>query len=238
MQYAQQNIKILYVEDDPNLGFVTKDNLERKGLKIMMCTDGETAYETFQKNTFNLCILDVMLPKIDGFTLAQKIRNTNKNIPIIFLSAKSMVEDRLEGFKAGADDYIIKPYSIDELLMKVDIFLKRSVNNTENKQDGEDGIFIIGTYEFNFNDLNLKKENIITNLTLREAELLRIFCQYKNKVVKREVIIEQVWKNEQTYIGRSIDVFVSKLRKYLADDPSIILETVRGYGYKLSIENS
>jgi DNA-binding response OmpR family regulator len=225
--------RILYVEDDVNLGFVTKDNLLKKGYDITLVQDGLTAAQTFTQQKFDLCILDVMLPKIDGFALAQKIRDKDKNIPILFLTAKSMLEDKLQGFKLGGDDYITKPFSIDELVSKVEVFLKRSkvyATNTEEKN-----LYHIGNYEFDFKELTLKNKNNSYSLTLREAELLRMLSLNRNQVVRREAILHQVWGEDNYYIGRSLDVFVSRLRKMFADDPHIQIENVRGVGFKFIV---
>jgi DNA-binding response OmpR family regulator len=227
--------KILYVEDDVNLGFVTKDNLVKKGYEITLCEDGLTASQTFQKQKFDLIILDVMLPKIDGFALAQKFRDKDKNVPILFLTAKAMLEDKLQGFKLGGDDYITKPFSIDELVLKIEVFLKRSKVFSENVSQ-EKNIYEIAGYTFDFKELTLKnKENEYT-LTIREAELLRMLSINRNQVVRRESILHQVWGEDNYYIGRSLDVFVSRLRKMFADDTNVEIENVRGVGFKFIVK--
>ncbi len=225
--------RILYVEDDVNLGFVTKDNLLKKGYDITLVQDGLTAAQTFTQQKFDLCILDVMLPKIDGFALAQKIRDKDKNVPILFLTAKSMLEDKLHGFKLGGDDYITKPFSIDELVSKVEVFLKRSKVYSTNAE--EKNMYHISTYEFDFKELTLKNKNNSYALTLREAELLRMLSLNRNQVVRREAILHQVWGEDNYYIGRSLDVFVSRLRKMFADDDAIQIENVRGVGFKFIV---
>ncbi len=226
--------KILYVEDDTNLGFVTKDNLQKKGYDITLCEDGLTAAQTFSQQKFDLCILDVMLPKIDGFALAQKFRDKDKNMPILFLTAKSMLEDKLQGFKIGGDDYITKPFSIDELVLKVEVFLKRSKVYSENVEVKNK--YQIAGYEFDFKELNLKNTDNSYTLTLREAELLRMLALNRNQVVRRESILHQVWGEDNYYIGRSLDVFVSRLRKMFADDENIQIENVRGVGFKFIVK--
>jgi len=228
-----KKIRILYVEDDMNLGFVTKDNLHKKGYEITLIQDGLAASQAFAQQKFDLCILDVMLPKIDGFALAQKIRDKDKNVPIIFLTAKALLEDRLAGFKLGGDDYITKPFSIDELVSKIEVFLKRSkvyASNTEEKN-----MYHIGNYDFDFKELTLKNKTHTYELTLREAELLRMFSLNRNQVVRREAILHQVWGEDNYYIGRSLDVFVSRLRKMFADDEKIQIENVRGVGFKFIV---
>ena len=222
--------KILYVEDDTNLGFVTKDNLQKKGYDITLCQDGLIAAQTFTQQKFDLCILDVMLPKIDGFALAQKFRDKDKNIPILFLTAKSMLEDKLQGFKIGGDDYITKPFSIDELVLKVEVFLKRNKVFSENV-DIKNKYQIAG-YEFDFKELNLKNSDNSYALTLREAELLRMLSLNRNQVVRRESILHQVWGEDNYYIGRSLDVFVSRLRKIFSSDDKVKIENLHSIGFK------
>ncbi|MBK8344283.1 MAG: response regulator transcription factor [Bacteroidetes bacterium] len=227
--------KILYVEDDVNLGFVTKDNLSKKGYDITLCEDGLTAAQTFQKQKFDLCILDVMLPKIDGFALAQKFRDKDKNVPILFLTAKAMLEDKLQGFKLGGDDYITKPFSIDELVLKIEVFLKRSKVFSENTAE-EKNIYHIASYIVDFKELKLKNAANEYTLTIREAELLRMLSINRNQVVRRESILHQVWGEDNYYIGRSLDVFVSRLRKMFSDDSNVEIENVRGVGFKFIVK--
>ena len=227
--------KILYVEDDVNLGFVTKDNLTKKGYDITLCEDGLTAAQTFQKQKFDLCILDVMLPKIDGFALAQKFRDKDKNVPILFLTAKAMLEDQLQGFKLGGDDYITKPFSIDELVLKIEVFLKRSKVFTESA-GMEKNTYDIAAYVFDFKELTLTNGKNTYTLTIREAELLRMLTINRNQVVRRESILHQVWGEDNYYIGRSLDVFVSRLRKMFADEPNVEIENVRGVGFKFIVK--
>ncbi len=234
LEMDAKKVKILYVEDDVNLGYVTKDNLQKKGFDITLCQDGLTAAQTFSQQKFDLCILDVMLPKIDGFALAQKFRDKDKNVPILFLTAKSLLEDKIQGFKIGGDDYVTKPFSIDELVMKIEVFLKRSkvfANNFEEKNK-----YSIGSYEFDFKELTLKNPTNEYSLTLREAELLRMLCLNKNQVVRRDTILHQVWGEDNYYIGRSLDVFVSRLRKMFQDDKNIQIENVRGVGFKFMVK--
>lgn len=226
--------KILYVEDDANLGFVTKDNLEKKGYDITLCEDGLEASLIFQKQKFDLCILDVMLPKIDGFSLAQKFRDKDKNVPILFLTAKAMLEDKLQGFKIGGDDYITKPFSIDELVLKIEVFLKRNKVFGESNTP-EKNTYIIADYTFDFKELTLTNNVNAYTLTIREAELLRMLTINRNQVVRRESILHQVWGEDNYYIGRSLDVFVSRLRKMFADDDRVEIENVRGVGFKFNV---
>jgi DNA-binding response OmpR family regulator len=223
--------KILLVEDDPNLGFVIHDNLTLKGYDVTLCKDGEEGEITFKSNTFHLCIFDVMLPKKDGFALAASIRERNKEIPIIFLTAKSMMEDKLAGFKTGADDYITKPFSLDELLCRIEVFLRRS---TEVEKPYEK-TFQLGQFKFDAYNLTLKNEASEKTLTQKEAEVLKLLYHNRDRVLKREEILTQVWGNDDYFMGRSMDVFISKLRKYLKDDPQIQIVNYHGVGFKLEV---
>ncbi|MBI9039518.1 MAG: response regulator transcription factor [Bacteroidales bacterium] len=220
--------KILYVEDDIYLSFVTKDNLSLKGYEIICCEDGEQALTAFSNNDFDLCIIDVMLPKLDGFSLAKAIRKENENIPILFLSAKSMKEDRIKGFEIGGDDYITKPFSIEELVLKIEVFLKRS--NVKPIKTIEK-IIEIGKYCFDFDNLELTENELSQRLTLREAELLSLFCQNRNKILTREDILNNIWNNDSYFLSRSLDVFVSRLRKLLQNDSRLKIENIHGVGF-------
>jgi DNA-binding response OmpR family regulator len=222
--------KILYVEDDLTLSFVTRDNLEQHGFSIDFCEDGEAALEMFGKNTYNLCILDVMLPKMDGFELARRIRQKNEEIPIIFLTAKSTKEDKIHGLKLGGDDYITKPFSIEELALKVKIFLKRSgIKESSNKEK----FFKIGKYTFDSTNQTLSIEEQSRPLTLRETQILKLFCQNKNSIVKRDDLLMKVWGEDHYFASRSLDVFISRIRKYLSQDQSLSIENIHNVGYKL-----
>jgi DNA-binding response OmpR family regulator len=223
----QNNRKILLVEDDPSLGFVIKDNLLIRGYDVTLCIDGEQGFTIFSEYDFNLCILDVMLPKKDGFTLARNIREKNKDIPILLLTAKSMTEDKLEGFQRGADDYITKPFDFEELLCRVEVFLRRGHTTTHEKQ------FSVGQFEFDYTNLSLKIHNTEKFLTQKEADVLRLLFLNRGRVLKREEILTQVWGDDDYFMGRSMDVFISKLRKYLKDDPSVQIVNYHGVGFRL-----
>ena len=224
--------KILYVEDDETLSFVTKDNLEINGFDVFHYMDGESAINAFMNNKFDLCIFDVMLPKKDGFTLASEVRKKNPEIPIIFLTAKSLKEDKISGLKLGADDYITKPFSIEELILKIGIFLKRKNINVV-KQD----TMIIGSLTFDYRNLSIKgAESHEKILTQREADLLKILFENKNNIIKREEILEKVWGQNDYFLGRSMDVFISRLRKYLSEDPSVKIDNIHGVGFKMVIQ--
>ncbi|MBL0742233.1 response regulator transcription factor [Chryseolinea lacunae] len=221
--------KILLVEDDPSLGFVIKDNLNIKGYDVTLCQDGEEGERTFGNTPFNLCIFDVMLPKKDGFALARSVREKNKSIPILFLTAKSMTDDKLEGFQAGADDYITKPFSLEELLCRVEVFMKRGIVQPGNDEKR----FVLGNFEFDFSNLTLKNNSTEKTLTQKEAEVLKLLYQNRERVLKREEILKQVWGDDDYFMGRSLDVFISKLRKYLKEDPAVQIVNYHGVGFKL-----
>ncbi|AYB31123.1 response regulator transcription factor [Chryseolinea soli] len=221
--------KILLVEDDPNLGFVIKDNLSIKGYDVTLCKDGEEGERSFFAHPYNLCIFDVMLPRKDGFSLARSVREKNKSIPILFLTAKSMMDDKLEGFQAGADDYITKPFSLEELLCRIEVFMRRGA-----VQPGSDEKrFFLGNFEFDFSNLTLKNHQSEKTLTQKEADVLRLLYLNRERVLKREEILKQVWGDDDYFMGRSLDVFISKLRKYLKDDPTVQIVNYHGVGFKL-----
>ncbi len=223
--------KLLYVEDDLNLGYVTQDNLQLNGYEVTHCENGAKAKDLINTKTFDLFILDVMLPKLDGFSLAEHIRVKNQEVPILFLTAKSLKEDRLKGLRLGADDYITKPFSIEELVLKIEIFLKRSkVYQPENKET----IFALGKYTFHFKLLSLTKEGHEKTLTLKEAELLRCFALHPNELLKRDFILKEVWGDDDYFNGRSMDVFISKLRSYLKEDPTLEIKNIHGVGFIFS----
>ncbi len=223
--------KILYVEDDMNLSFVTKDNLELRDYEVFLYKNGDLALKSFKKGKFDICILDIMLPIMDGFTLAKEIRKKDKEIPIIFLSAKSTLDDKIFGLQIGADDYITKPFSIQELVLKIEIFLKRS--KILSKKEDEKKEFKIGKYIFQEKDFFLIYENKIKKLTFRENELLKFFIKNKNKILKREDILLEVWKDDNYFVGRSLDVFISRLRKYLRKDKNIKIANIHGIGFRM-----
>ncbi len=229
----QSAIKILYVEDDSNLSFVIKDLLEENGYSVTHCMDGQSAIQKFGTDSFDLCILDVMLPQKDGFEVAEFIRKVNTEVPIIFLTAKSLSEDRIKGLRIGADDYITKPFSTEELLLRVENILKRlgTLHTDKAKKD----IFELGKYTFNFPDYSLHFNGESRHLTEREAHLLRLLCLHKNQVVTREILLKSVWGKDDYFTGRSMDVFISKLRKYLSEDQSIKIQVVHGIGFKLIV---
>lgn len=232
----QNRPKILFVEDDHNLGFVVKDNLTLQGYDVTLCKDGEQGEREFLNSNFQLCILDVMLPKKDGFSLARTIRTTNSDVPILFLTAKSMMDDKLEGFGTGADDYMTKPFSLEELYCRLEVFLKRS--KAHEMTDTHHHLLSIGMYRFdviNFKLIFQDKEKILTS---REAEILKHLYHARDRVLKREEILLAVWGDDDYFLGRSLDVFISKIRKYLKEDPRVQIINFHGVGFKLEIQNN
>lgn len=223
--------KVLLAEDDLSLGFVIKDSLQEAGYEVTHCPDGEVAWQQFQKKDFDICLLDVNMPARDGFSLAKKIRQLSDVVPIIFLTAKSMQEDKLKGFQSGADDYITKPFSVEELLMRMEVFLRR----TKKLQADTVEVYQIGDLKFVFNELKLYTKNDVITLTQKESDLLRFFAQHENKVLKREEVLLNVWGKDDYFLGRSMDVFITKLRKHFKADPRIILETIHGVGFRLIV---
>lgn len=220
---------LLYVEDDESLSFVTRDNLSLQGYQITHCPDGKEGLEAFQNNEFDLCILDVMLPEMDGYTLAGEIRKLDSEVPIIFLTAKSLKEDKIHGLRLGADDYITKPFSIEELQLKIDIFLRRrNISNPSTQHK-----FTIGQYEFDAENLILTGYGQSRDLTQKEADLLRYFAENTNLVLKRSDILKKLWGEDDYFLGRSLDVFISRLRKYLKSDESLKIENIHGVGFRL-----
>lgn len=223
--------KILLVEDDPNLGFLLQENLEMQNFAVTLCDDGEAGLQSFQQDEYGLCLLDVMLPKKDGFALAKDIRRENDNVPIIFLTAKSLKDDRIEGFRAGCDDYVTKPFSLEELILRIRAVLKRS--GQSNASESQQTRFKVGKYAFDADQQTLQIGEEVQKLTSKEAELLRLLCLKKNKVLERELALKQIWGEDNFFNARSMDVFISKLRKYLAKDETIEIRNVHGRGFKL-----
>lgn len=226
--------KILLVEDDPSLGFVIKDNLSLKGYDVTLCQDGEEGHSVFFSQVFHLCILDVMLPRKDGYTLAREIRQKNREVPILFLTAKSMMEDKLEGFETGADDFITKPFSLEEVLCRIEVFLRRSQRREVISEEQD---VVLGQYQFNYKNLTLSlTPGAIKTLTQKEAEVLRLLYNHRERVLKREEILNSVWGDDDYFMGRSMDVFISKLRKYLKEDPTVQIVNYHGVGFRLEVK--
>lgn len=225
--------KVLLVEDDPSLGPLLQEYLEAKGFETKLASDGKSGSDLFFKETFDLVLLDVMMPIKDGFTLAKEIRLVDKNIPIIFLTAKSMKEDTIEGFNAGADDYITKPFSMEELMARVTAVLRRT--NKVRSTESEEVNFKIGNYQFNSEKQILQHEATEQKLTTKESQLLRLLCIHRNDVLDRTFALKSIWHDDNYFNGRSMDVYIAKLRKYLKDDPKIEIINIHGKGFKLLV---
>ncbi|SEN80473.1 DNA-binding response regulator, OmpR family, contains REC and winged-helix (wHTH) domain [bacterium A37T11] len=228
--------KILLAEDDPNLGEILSDYLELKGkFEVKLCADGEEAIRIFNREDFDLCILDVMMPKKDGFTLGKEIRKVNAKVPIIFATAKGMMEDKAEAFGLGGDDYITKPFRVEELLMRINALLKRVLLTDDQVQEKLPDSFEIGEYHFDYTSQQISRNGLAQKLSTKEAELLRMLCLKKNEVLTREEALLKIWHDDNYFNGRSMDVFLSKLRKYLRDDQKVEIVNVHGRGYKLLV---
>jgi len=223
------NIKVLLAEDDRNLGNILKSYLEAKGYPTTLCVNGEEAFTAYKKEDYDFCIVDVMMPVKDGFSLVKDIRKIDQNIPILFLTAKSLQEDKLKGFDVGADDYITKPFSMEELLARMQAIIRR----LDLHQEEEDPVFEIGSYVFDYNRQVLKKGEEEQKLTSKEAELLKLLCEKMNDVLDRAYALNKIWYDDSYFNARSMDVYIAKLRKYLKEDPKVELINVHGVGFKL-----
>ena len=226
-----EKVKVLLAEDDKNLGTILKSYLEAKGYPATLCVNGQEAFIEFNKNEYDFCIVDVMMPVKDGFSLAKDIRNIDKKVPILFLTAKSMQEDKLKGFEIGADDYLTKPFNMEELLARMEASLRRI--RVEEKEGPEGDVYKLGKMEFNVvrQTLGMGKEEV--KLTSKESALLKLLCQNLNEVVDRSVALNKIWLDDSYFNARSMDVYITKLRKYLKMDPSVELLNVHGVGFKL-----
>lgn len=225
---------ILYVEDDEALSFVTRDHLELSGFNVVHCATGDAGQRAFQEGNFDLCLLDIMLPNMDGYSLAEFIRQHDTAIPILFLTAKSLKEDRLKGFRKGGDDYITKPYSIEELVMKIEVFLRRREVFTAGKQVKS---MTIGAYHFDPINMLIRLGETEKQLTQKESDVLKYFAERLNELIPRKDLLIAVWGKDDYFLGRSLDVFISKLRKYLKDDPAISIQNVHGVGFKMIVNS-
>jgi DNA-binding response OmpR family regulator len=230
----KKKIKILLVEDDPNLGSLLKDYLEAKGHQCILRTNGEDGYKSFINETFDFVILDVMMPIKDGFSLAKDIRGIDQKVPILFLTAKSLSEDKLKGFETGADDYMTKPFSMEELMARITAILRRSYDSL-NKESSE---FSIGDFSFDTKLQILKNDNQNQKLTTKESDLLKLLCKNENAVLERNHALKAVWGDDNYFNGRSMDVYIAKLRKYLKSDDRIQIINVHGKGFKLLITSN
>lgn len=230
-----KDIRILLVEDDESLGFVLKDNLEVAGYTVDLGKTGQEGYELFLQQPYHIALLDVMLPEKDGFTLAADIRKINEELPIIFITAKSMEQDKIKGFQAGADDYITKPFSNSELQLRIEAILKRSLKQEQTPANKDS--FTIGKFTFDYRNQTLTFPGLeAKSLTKKEANLLRLLCQHENNVIERETVLKVVWGEDDYFLGRSMDVFITRLRKYLKADETIKIINVHGVGFKLETQ--
>lgn len=224
--------KILLAEDDLNLGVLLVDYLETEGFDVKLCKDGELALKTFQSAAFDLCLLDVMMPKMDGFSLAKEIRAKDKKIPVIFITAKSLKADKLKGYDLGADDYITKPFDEEELLWKIKAVIRRIPEmRTERKTE----IISIGKYLFDFNNQSLTIDGKTKRITEKECDILNYLSRHRNHVIKREELLKDIWGENDYFFGRSLDVFITKIRKYLKEDPELSIENVFGVGFIFNV---
>ena len=223
-------IKLLVAEDDPNLGAILKAYLTQKGYTVYLVTDGQQALETYHQGGIDACVLDIMMPIKDGFTVAKEIRRVDKQIPLLFLTARNLEADKLKGFEIGADDYLTKPFSMEELLARINAVIRRSFD--ENKP--ENNIFTIGKFTFDYNHQILSIDGEERRLTSKESELLRLFCINFNQLVDRTSTLQKIWKDDSYFAARSMDVYITRIRRYLRPDPSVQIINVHGVGFRLT----
>jgi len=228
----KEKLKILLAEDDLNLGVLLVDYLESEGFEVKLCKDGEIALRAFQSSAFDLCLLDVMLPKLDGFSLAKEIRSKDKVIPVIFITARSSKEDKLKGYDLDADDYVTKPFDEEELLWKIKAVIRRI---PENKTETKAEIVNLGAYVFDPNNQSLTIAGKIKRITEKESDILKYLSSHQNKVIKREDMLKEIWGENDYFFGRSLDVFITKMRKYLKEDPNLSIENVFGVGFIFNV---
>ncbi|MDO4949483.1 MAG: response regulator transcription factor [Bacteroidales bacterium] len=229
----KERMHILLCEDDENLGMLLREYLQAKGYNADLCPDGEEGYKAFIQQKYDLCVLDVMMPKKDGFTLAQEIRQHNAQVPIIFLTAKILKEDVLEGFKIGADDYITKPFSMEELTLRIEAILRR----VRGKCSRGSSVYQLGSFVFDIQKQILTRDGQQTKLTTKESELLALLCLHANEILQRDYALKTIWIDDNYFNARSMDVYITKLRKLLKDDDSVEIINVHGKGYKLVVPN-
>jgi len=229
----EHKLKILLAEDDLNLGILLVDYLDSEGFDVKLCRDGDIALNKFQSGDFDLCLLDIMLPQKDGYTLAKQIRQINNSVPILFLTAKSLKEDKIKGFAIGADDYITKPFEEEELLYRIKAIIRRSGNKNQQKKAVT---FNIGKFVFDHDNQTLIIDEKTRRITEKERDILCCLCNNKNKLIKRDEILLSVWGENNYFLGRSLDVFISKIRKYLKDDADISIENIHNVGFILNCE--
>lgn len=230
----EENMKILLCEDDENLGMLLREYLEAKGYQTELCPDGDAGYRAFMQHRFDICVLDVMMPKRDGFTLAKDIRQSNSEIPIVFLTAKTLKEDILEGFKIGADDYLTKPFSMEELTLRIEAILRR----IKGKKTRNRNSYVIGSFTFDTQKQLLTREGNQTKLTTKESELLSLLCAHQNDILQRDFALKTIWIDDNYFNARSMDVYITKLRKHLREDPNVEIINIHGKGYKLIVPDA
>jgi len=223
--------RILIAEDDENLGLLLKEYLKAKNYDAELFPNGERALKSFERNSYDICVVDVMMPVMDGFTFAREVKILNKNVPIIFLTAKSLKEDVIEGFSIGADDYITKPFSMEELIFRVEAILRRVKGTNVN----ETGSYNIGEYLFDYNKQTLTLAGTVQKLTTKESDLLKLLSDNSNAILERNFALKSIWVDDNYFNARSMDVYITKLRKYLKDDPGIQILNIHGKGFKLII---
>ncbi len=233
MKTMAEKVRVLLVEDDEVLSFVISDNLIEKGFEVRLERDGEAGLRAFQEQTFDICLLDVMMPKMDGFTLAKSIRDTDRQIPIVFLTARSMAEDRVKGLALGADDYLCKPFSMEELVLRINNIMRRIRNLPQLSSRTH---FTFDSYEFNYETLALTYNGeLIKELTNKEAKLMKMFCERPNTVLTRSEILQEIWGDDDYFLGRSLDVFISRLRKYLNKSNQVNIVNLHGIGFRFEV---
>lgn len=230
MNQIDMEARVFLAEDDANLGLILKESLESKGYEVELFRNGQEAWESYEAGRFDICLLDIMMPLKDGFTLAREIRKVDEDIPIIFLTAKSMKEDKIEGFKSGADDYINKPFSMEELTLRMEAILRRTQKNAP---DMSRKVFELGVYHFDAEKRMLNGPEGEKRLTTKESDLLKMLCIHKNQLLERDIALKAVWGDDNYFTGRSMDVYITKLRKYLKSDPNIEIQNIHGAGFKL-----
>jgi len=223
--------KLLLAEDDPNLGLLLKEYLFIKGYEVTLCENGEIAWEKFNRGEYDFCVLDVMMPKLDGFSLARNIRQVNEEVPILFLTAKSMKQDKIEGFKIGGDDYLTKPFSMEELQLRIDAILRRIQSGVKNKHEQNEFDFGIFNFDHKLQVLNYEESEV--KLTSKESDLLKMLAENINDVMERDEALKKIWRESNYFTARSMDVYITKLRKYLKVDPTVEIKNIHGKGYRL-----
>jgi DNA-binding response OmpR family regulator len=233
--------RVLLLEDDPNLGLIIKESLERSGFGVTLCADGEAGLQVYRREAFDLCLVDVMMPVRDGFSFAREVRREDDDTPLIFLTARSLVEDRIAGFRIGCDDYVTKPFSMEELLLRIEAVLRRRrAAEPGGARDAPDAsaavVFAIGGYVFDHRRQLLRRGGQERHLTDKEAELLRLLCLHRDQVLERSLALREIWGEESYHCSRSMDVFISRLRKYLKDDPRVEIRVVHGRGFRLMVD--